>query len=370
MSVPVSELDKLLDASRVERVRRQGALVLDVDDTLLARERAGGRAVGAGVETLAETFTESAPAALLPELLRRGFNLCLITGHGWGQLESRLIAPLVARLRESGDEEAVASSVERLRVYANRGATKIVWDGERHAFEEVYGARHQLRDEDRPALRELLETLGAEFEREVSARREWFEATFPRFDFATLPARVSEREGAVLVLRPIPARIHAADGAANARAEVYARGLKLLRRGTLSGDYELAESGRSSIEITRRGVSKETAMRDLIAELTNAAAATAGEDSVATACEDSVATTGEESAGVEDALVYVGDEFYAGGNDFVIPRVFPRALCLSVAGAGGAEETESGVVSLTGATGAQGTAATAALLAHVLNLSA
>jgi hydroxymethylpyrimidine pyrophosphatase-like HAD family hydrolase len=349
MSAPPA-LSEVIDAARVERVRRAGALVLDVDDTLLARVRASGAACGAGAETLAETFAESASAALLPELLRRGFNLCLITGHGWRQLESRLIAPLVERLRESGDDVAGAC-VERLRVYANRGATKIVWDGERHAFEEVYGARHQLRDEDRAALRALLETLGAEFEREVSARREWFEATFPRFDFATLPARVSEREGAVLVLRPIPARMHAADGVANARAEVYARGLELLRRANLSDDYELAESGRSSIEITRRGVSKETAMRDLISELTKSAAS---------------AATGEDAGRVEDALVYVGDEFFAGGNDFVIPRVFPRALCLSVAG----EETGAGVVPLAGATGAEGTAATAALLAHVLNLSA
>jgi hypothetical protein len=348
MSAPLA-LSEVIDAARVARVRRAGALVLDVDDTLLARERMSG-AGGAGAETLAEAFAESASAALLPELLRRDFNLCLITGHGWGQLQSRLIAPLVERLRESGDDVAGAC-VERLRVYANRGATKIVWDGERHAFDEIYGARHQLRDEDRAALRALLETLGAEFEREVRARREWFEATFPRFDFATLPARVSEREGAVLVLRPIPARRHAADGVTDARAEVYARGLELLRRANLSDDYELAESGRSSIEITRRGVSKETAMRDLISELEKSATA---------------AVAGGDAAGVEDALVYVGDEFFAGGNDFVIPRVFPRALCLSVAG----EETAAGVVSLTQATGAEGTAATAALLAHVLNLSA
>ena len=341
------ELDGVIDAARIERVRRAGALVFDVDDTLLARERAGI----AGEET----FAESAPAALLPELLRRGFNVCLITGHGWGQLRSRLIAPVIERLRETGDAE---QSVERLHVYANRGATKIVWDGERYEPDSLYGARHQLRDADRAALRSLLETLGAEFETSFRARREWFQAAFPRFDFATLPARISEREGAVLVLRPIPARRHAADGeASNPRAQLYERGLELLRSERLSDRYELAESGRSSIEITRRGVSKETAMRDLIKELTKSAAAAA-------------AATGEDAARVEEALVYVGDEFFAGGNDFVIPRVFPRALCLSVAAEHGGEESVSGVVSLTRATGAQGTAATEALLAHVLNLSA
>jgi len=346
------ELDKLLNAARVERLRRAGALVLDVDDTLLARERAGGFAGGGSVGGVGsgggeETFTESASAALLPELLRRGFRVGLVTGHGWRQLESRLVAPVVERLRESGD----ASSVEHLRVYANRGATKIVWDGARHAVDEVYGARHQLRDADVARLRALLETLGAEFDADVNARREWYRAAFPRFDFATLPARVDEREGAVLVLRPIPARRHAGIGVrSNPRAEVYERGLELLRRANLDAAYELAESGRSSIEITRRGVSKEAALRDLLAEVSRA--------------------TGEGEAGVEESLVYVGDEFVAGGNDAVIPVVFPRALCLSVAGERGGNETPAGVVSLARAARAEGTAATHALLAHLLNLSA
>jgi hydroxymethylpyrimidine pyrophosphatase-like HAD family hydrolase len=353
-SAPVNELGKLIDAARVGRVRRAGALVFDVDDTLLARERAGGAGVetvaGTLMETIAETFAESAPAALLPELLRRGFNLCFITGHGWQQLQTRLVAPIIESLRESGDSDDARACIERLRVYANRGATKIAWDGERYAVDEVYGARHQLRDADRATLRELLEILGAEFDASFRARREWFQETFPRFDFATLPARVSEREGAVLVLRPIPARRHAADGVPNPRAQLYERGLELLRGARLGDRYELAESGRSSIEITRRGVSKEAAMRDLIRELT--------------------AATGEDAARAEASLVYVGDEFFAGGNDSVIPRLFPRALCLSVAAEGAGVESQAGVVPLARSTGAQGTAATEALLKHVLNLSA
>jgi hypothetical protein len=336
------ELGELLDAARVERLRRAGALALDVDDTLLARERAAGG--GAGGE---ETFAESASAALLPEILRRGFRVGLITGHGWRQLESRLVAPVVERLRETGDE----SSIERLRVYANRGASKIVWDGARHGVEEMYGERHQLRVPDVAALRGLLETLGAEFDAQVGARGEWYRAAFPLFDFSTLPARVLEREGAVLVLRPIPARRHAGAGVRlNPRAEIYARGLSLLRGARLDGDYELAESGRSSIEITRRGVSKEAAMRDLLAEVARA--------------------TGEAEAAAESALVYVGDEFDAGGNDAVIPQVFPRALCLSVVGGRAGRATPAGVVSLARAARAEGTAATHALLSHLLNLSA
>jgi hypothetical protein len=340
------ELGTLLNPARVERLRRAGALALDVDDTLLARERAGGGGESSrrGGE---ETFEESAAAALLPELLRRGFRVGLVTGHGWRQLESRLVAPVVERLRATGDVRCV----ERLRVYANRGATKIVWDGARHAPDEVYGERHQLRVADVAALRGLLESLGAEFGAKVREREEWWRASFPRFDFTTLPARVDEREGAVLVLRPIPAERHAGAGVSlDPRAEVYERGLRLLRGAKLDGAYELAESGRSSIEITRRGVSKEAAMRDLLAEVSRA--------------------TGEAEASVEESFVYVGDEFDAGGNDAVIAQLFRRALCLSVAPARGVEETAKGVVSLARAASAVGTAATHALLAHLLNLSA
>ncbi|HEV2801773.1 MAG TPA: hypothetical protein VGW12_14960 [Pyrinomonadaceae bacterium] len=338
------ELSRLLDEARVERLRRTGALVLDVDDTLLAREGASGRE---------ETFAESATSALLPELLRCGFRVGLVTGHGWAQLHTRLVAPVVARLHEMGDD-AGAACLERLRVYANRGATKIVWDGARHRVEESYAARYQLRAADVTPLGRLLEHLGAEFEADVRARREWYAASFPRFDFETLPARVSEREGAVLVLRPIPAQRHAVAGRSlDPRAQACARGIEMLGDAGLDGEYELAESGRSSIEITRRGISKEAALRDLLAEIS--------------------AATGAHVSEAEAALVYVGDEFYAGGNDWIIPRVFPRALCFSVAPARDGQETEASVVSLAGAAeGAEtsGTAATHALLLHLLNLSA
>lgn len=334
------QLSKLIDASRIEHLRLKGALVLDVDDTLLARQGTNG----AGQET----FDESAAAALLPEFLRRGFNLCLITGHGWRQLESRLVSPIVERLRESSDE----AFSERLRIYANRGATRITWDGARHTVDERYGERYQLRAVDVAALRGLLESLGAEFEADLRKRGEWYRQAFPRFDFGALPARVAEREGAVLVLRPIPAQIHAAEGQpdADSRAQLYERGLELLHRTDFGDDYQLARSGRSSIEITRRSVSKEAAMRDLIARLSE--------------------LSGESAASVEESLAYVGDEFLTGGNDFVIPLLFPRALCLSVAGEHLGGESPSGVVQLTQATGLQGTAAAEALLRHFLNLSA
>lgn len=334
----MNELSKLIDKPLIERVRSHGAIVLDVDDTLLTRKGARSEAQ--------QTFLESPSAGLLPGLLRRGFTLCVITGHGWQQLHARLIAPIAKGLRESGDR----ADVDRLHVYANRGATKIVWDGTTHKVEEVYGARYQIRQEDLAVLRSLLEALAADFRIDVEARREWYSKSFPRFDFANLPPRVDEREGAVMVLRPIPARFHAnAAPYFDIRTELYKRGLDLLRRASLSDIYELIKSGRSSIEIIRRGVSKESAVHDLVSKLAE--------------------LSGKRSERVEESLVYLGDEFFSDGNDFAIAMKFPTALCLSVGDEAANQVVLANVVQLPRLTRATGTAATEALLSHFLNLS-
>ncbi len=325
-------IGRVVDASCVARVMDRGALLLDVDDTLLVRERAGGAAP--------EVFADSPSAALLPPLLDRGIRLCLITGHGWKQLESRLISPLRDQLHTRG-------SIERLSIYTNRGATKIFWNGSRHVADEAYGSRYQLRVGDVKALSDLLNSLAEEFRIDFESQPGWYRKTFPRFDFSSLPATVTEREGGVLVLRPVPTSKHAeSETELDVRTRLYERGHELLQRARLSDEYEIARSGRSSIEITRRGVSKEIAVRDLIDGISK--------------------SSGESPSLVEESMVYVGDEFFPGGNDYVIPALFPLALCLSVSGEAASEEATAGVISLKGATGLTGSAATEAVLRHFL----
>jgi len=330
-----ADLDTLLQPSLVERVRRHGALLLDVDDTILLRERAGGGGP--------ETFSESPSAALLPQLLMRGFRLCLITGHGWKQLESRLIGPLTKQLQLSDRPEAI----ERLHIYANRGATKILWDGAGHAVDDAYGARHNLPAGDIEALNGLLRSLAEQLTSAIEAQPDWYRSTFPRFDFKSLPPTVVEREGAVLVLRPVPTAKHAesgeaveSGGALDLRDQLYERGVELLEQGKLSDAYAIARAGRSSIEITRRGLSKEAAVRNLIAGIS--------------------ASSGDTESQVEESLMYIGDEFFPGGNDYVMPALFPSMLCLSVE----SEKAADGVASIRAATGRSGPAATEAVLRH------
>lgn len=325
------DLDTLLPTSLLERVRKHGALLLDVDDTILLRERTGGGGP--------ETFADSPSAALLPELLIRGFRVCLITGHGWKQLESRLIAPLTAQL--SGSREVM----KRLHIYANRGATKVLWDGTRPVMDETYAAQHNLPATDMAALNGLLRWLAEHLTSEVEAKLDWYRKTYTRFDFQSLPPTVTEREGAVLVLRPVPTSQHAESvDAPDLRDQLFERGVELLEQLKLSDDYEITRAGRSSIEITRRGVSKEAAVRDLIAEIS--------------------AASGDSASVVEESMVYVGDEFLPGGNDRELPALFPSMLCLSVE----SEKAPDGVASLRTAAGSSGPPATEVVLRHFCSM--
>ncbi len=325
-----ADIGTVIDASRIERVMKHGALLLDVDDTLLVRERA----VGGG----SETFADSPSAALLPQLLDRGVRLCLITGHGWQQLETRLIAPLIEHLQSPG-------SLKRLSIYANRGATKILWDGSRHVVDEAYGVSYQLRAGELKSLSDLFNSLADEFRVDFDSRADWYRKTFPRFDFTSLPATVTAREGALLVLRPVPTAKHAESATAiDVRDRLYERGLELLEQAGFTDDYEIARSGRSSIEITRRGVSKEVAVRDLIAGI--------------------VKSSRESPSLVEESMVYVGDEFFPGGNDYELPALFPTVIFLSVSGEGAPDKLASGVISLEAVTRKSGPAATEVVLRH------
>ena len=289
---------ELIDRSLIDRLRQQGALVLDVDDTLLSRDSIGAKQ---------ESFVER-PAARLSELLRCGFTVCIMTGHGWRQLESRLMNPVIEQVKKDGNEDYIG----RLYMYANRGATKIIWDGKRHKLDEVYGYQYQLCEDDVPTLRRLLESLAMDLCIDVRARNKWYRENFGKFDFDAAPASIEEREGAIMVLRPIPGPLHVTDlgSGLDMRAELLARGREMLQQAKLGCRYELACSGRSSIEISRRGVSKELAVHDLLRGLAE--------------------STGKALHDIESSLIYLGDEFFPEGNDFVIALRFPAALCLSV----------------------------------------
>ena len=331
-----AKLDGILDASRIRQLRNRSAIVLDVDDTVLAREREG---IGQ------ESFEHSASASLLPELLQRGFRMCFITGHGWSQLESRLIKPLLEQL----DEQVRVDAIKRLYIYANRGATRISWDGRSFAVSENYSGTSKLESSDLQQLKGLLESLGAEVMEDVRRRPDWYQANFPGFDFKQLPPETALREDTVLVLRPIPSAIHAKrEEPTDIRANTYGSAMRQLQELTLNEDYEVAQAGRSSIEITRKGVSKDVALRDLISGIS--------------------ATPGDEDQ-VEESLVYIGDEFFPGGNDFAVARDFPGLLCFSVAERVEPAPGSAKVVNLPVEIGLSGTLATEALLKHVLDLS-
>ena len=193
-------LAKLVSRERLAGVRRFGAVVLDVDDTLLARPALLG-------EDRAED-TGQRVGALVRGLLSKGVRIVLVTGHGWEQLKHRWIEP---SLLQSG------ATIERLPIYANRGATKIVCNRAGFSEDRVYQDVHLIAQEHRTPLLRLLSSLQHAYFQDFQARASWYRRTFPRFDFDQTPT-VSLRDGVVAELRPLPSRVHAAQEGGGTRA--------------------------------------------------------------------------------------------------------------------------------------------------------
>jgi hypothetical protein len=322
-------LATLIGWARLEGVRDHGAVVLDVDDTLLPRPTLLG-------EDRAEESGQQM-GAVIRSLLKTGVRVTLITGHGWEQLQHRWVEPCLL------DEPEGA--IQNLLVYANRGATKVVFDGAGFAEDRSYGERHAIAQEHRISVLQLLSALQQVYVRDLQMRPSWYGQAFPRFDFDEVPT-VSLREEVVAVLRPLPSRAHASEAGADPRSDLSARGRTELNRLGLSGLYEVGECGRSTIEVIRRGVSKRIAVEDLIQTLS--------------------ATTGTPATVIEGSLIYVGDEFFLGGNDLVVSASFPRCLCLSVSPLITRVPCAWGVIDLTEQAGESGPAATLALLTFLL----
>lgn len=318
-------------------MRRDGVIFFDVDDTLLARRR--GRA---GSD---QTYAESAAARLVASLLDAEVTVCLITGHGWKQLEKRFVLPLIEDCARRFPERA-GMLAGNFYVYANRGATKLVRAGDRFRESAAHAEKYSLDKRDRGALEKILVNLKDELTRDFERRPDWYLQNFPEFPFAELPAEIFARENAVLGLRPIPSNYYASETVESPRARLFARGLDALAVSDLAAKYRLDKSGRSTLEITRRNVSKRIAFADLLGAIAEG--------------------KGVPVETVEAASVYIGDEFEREGNDAVIAREFPRCLCLSVGDETRSERLAENVVSIRNLAPEDGVSATAAVVSRII----
>lgn len=324
---------------RAPQLLEFGAVVLDVDDTILARDSASQSG---------ETFAESPAAAFIPELLEAGVRIVLVTGHGWRQLESRLVGPIQSVL-QAGATLRVFDPRERLEVYANRGATKITWDGCSYRTDEEYSNTHGIPKHDCLVILGILEDARAGYHEELRARATWYRRTFPRFD-GWRSAAIEVRERSAIALRPIPSAFHALEEIdADPRVSLACRVNHELRGAGLDRAYEAKAEGRTSVVVYSRGVSKEFALTDVIQRLSGYCGRTTSE--------------------IEHALVYIGDEFYPGGNDEVVSLAFPGCLCFSVSQNAQTVNRLDTVVSTQSLFGEWGTAATRRVLASIASIA-
>lgn len=297
------ELEKILSLERLTKMRDNGAVFFDVDDTLLARRRTSFEND--------QTFSESAAAILIPQLLIAGVRVCLITGHGWNQLKRRLVLPLIGDVSKKFSQKR-NELFERFFIYANRGATKLVWKTNNYKEDKIYGREFALDTVESTALRGIFTSLTEILIEDFERRESLYKQTFPNFAFDELPPKIIEREKVVLSLRPIPSRTHSnVTVSESPRRKLFLVGLDLLKKTKLNGKYELEESGKSTLEITKKGISKKNAFQDMIFEIAKQKKIT--------------------PELVESSSIYVGDEFSINGNDYTIATNFLHTLCFSVA---------------------------------------
>jgi len=295
-----NSLDVLLSDDRLRAIRDRGIIVFDVDDTLLARKNSP--------DGQDQIYSESEAAKALPFLLQSGYRLCLITGHGWNQLAERLVEPLFADLKSLFPDRH-SELLRRFFIYANRGATRI--DTERLEIDRIFGQEFAFTEPDRAALGAVLSDSSKFWTDDFSKRPDWYTENFPGFAFHELPATVVEREGVVLSLRPLPSEAHAAPGVAGSPRQTYmVKAFEAMREAGLSEKYTVEQAGKSTLEITRKNVSKRSAFRDLMTRIS--------------------AETGISVHDAEKSSLYIGDEFAERGNDREIAETFPGCLCISV----------------------------------------
>ena len=293
----------LIDEQFVVRLAKSGALILDVDDTLLAR-RGGSSESG-------ETFADSEAARLLPDLAKCGIYVALVTGHGLGQLSQRLLDPLAIELTPVQSVSGFAGPV----VYANRGAIRLEFVDGVFVRTAANGERFEIGEGNRRELAAIAKEI------------------YPVGDKEPV---LELRDGVILSMRPF---------SEEARRIAIGSGRQLLKEAGLDVSFEMIAAGKSTIEVSVCGLTKSVACTDLLASISRKRALPPEQ--------------------VEAASLMIGDEFGEGGNDRVVADEFPLMTCISVTKAV-SESPSKNVLEMSDLSGFPSTKAAAVILRQIL----
>jgi hypothetical protein len=270
-------LDKVITPSRMQTLRARGVLILDVDDTLLAR-RNGSTADG-------EKFGDSPAALMLPQLLHVGVRVALMTGHGWEQLDERLIKTF---LQQISKEPSLVLN-DHFYAYANRGATRIIFDGSTWRLDEKYARGFVFSPDELKALTAILTELADILRAHTNEQR------------------IESREDSILSLRTVGIQIPDWE---LVRHHLVALGRERLEKKGYASRFQITPAGKNSVEIASTDASKSFACADLFARIGGAEGCTSDQ--------------------VRANSLYIGDEFEPEGNDKEVALAFRDLQCISV----------------------------------------
>lgn len=300
-------------------IRSHGAFVFDIDETLMSPDH---------------TLQEAPDAAhVLEKLLAAGMRVALISGSPGAVLVNRVVQPLQQHTRVQ------TSWLERLTLYVNGGTSKWVFNAAGHIEEQTeFSEKHLISAEEVEKIRKAVEsavharfgwdeeTFGNIYEAWQKKRdRQWqgkpvlFKEIFPGSggielldDTRMAQMKAGQKHPAVKVSYPfINTRgiFLESDGRLRGVSGITPTGFYVLSKaqgdnfdldlrdkliemmevklGSLNRALALRKAGRSSVDITRAGSDKASALLDYL----------------------------QTHALRANAVYYFGDEFYDGGND-------------------------------------------------------
>jgi FkbH-like protein len=292
----------------LEDIREKGALIFDVDGTLLDNKR-----------TL-----DSEPGMLnaLLDLLAQGIRIAIISGNSRSETTRRVVDPV----REGLQKRGMLDDAKNMVVYANGGATKITYDiVGNEVLDNKYNEGKGVDEEDieiiKKVLQEALKDKLGLSAKEILEWQRWFleRSDFPNITFtlpwtkkevkeiAVVPAEniTAAMQGRNLAMKIASPWIEPRDGAQisikllpklprEIRMEVIKRIEEELERQGRGGRLVLRTGGFASIDVNCGLVDKAVAVRDLINHF-----------------------------GFRDAecIYYFGDEFRENGNDMPVLQV-------------------------------------------------
>lgn len=302
---------------RINSALTSGAILFDVDETILdVRIDRDTR------DKYEETLLESPMLRILIELLERGFKICAVTGNDLSKFHKRFTTFLIDHLKK----EDKLRFIENFEVYGNGAANHIFFNSRGEMFDDFeYNRKNALQEMEIHRIQRIISAATElfykaeinhspedfayrydvniwKYEYDMEARRWYFEEKPGERKY--IPWVEIRSNCSMITIKPLPSKKHLLYKKDVDLRKMIFDFLKMQFKKEFGIDYpyHIKEGGWSSIDITRKGINKASAVKQYL---------------------DKKNLDPRE-------VIYFGNEFRVGGNDQSILDEIKELTVISV----------------------------------------